>query len=355
MKRKKATMSDVAALAGVSQTTVSLILNKKVLTSFPQSTVDSVMSAVRQLDYRIKSGDKRANESNVILVFAVKMSNPYYSVMLQSIEYLASINHYQVLTCNTYHNEECEGEYLEMAIRNSFAGVIFLYPPDNTEAFRAASALIPIISICDRTSSLNTDIVELDNYRSGQLAAEHLVSLGHKTFTFFTYHPDGNSGRMARIDGMLSVLKQYGYDKELTICSQGVDMDEMLSDNHYDYHYGFALANNPAHKTKSTAIICVNDMLAFGVMDALLEQGLRIPEDVSVIGFDNLLFTRFSRISLTTIDHHMGMVARYAIEMLLQKIRMQPRVNEGEEIYARFRVECQPSLIVRGSTGPWNG
>lgn len=354
MSKKSVTMMDVAQLAGVSQSAVSMILNNVPSSSFQQETVDRVLAAARQLNYNRKPIVKSpVGTAKVILVFAVKMCNPYYSVMLQCIEHEAAENGYQVLTCNTYHQPEYEAKYMKFAIQQNFAGIIFLYPPDNLAAFCTVASCIPAISICDRTSRLDSDIVELDNFRSGQLAAEHLVSLGHKHFAVFTYQPDGNTGRSARIDGIQNVLTKHGFAENLAVYKRNVDMNETIPDNSYDYHYGYSLANCPTlYEGNATAFICINDMLAFGVIDAVLANGKRIPDDISVMSFDNLLFTSFTPISLTTIDHHMDVVARSAVEILFQKIRMIPANAQADESIARFKIAYRPSLIVRKSTGP---
>lgn len=355
MGKKEVTMSDVAALANVSQTTVSLVLNNKGTSRFPQSTIDSIYDAAYKLNYRFKTVDSDSSQmgTNTIMVFAVKMSNPYYSVMLHSIESIAANNNYKVLTCNTYHRPDYEARYLESALMLRYSGIIFLYPPDNISAFQATAAKMPCIAICDHSSKLNSDIMELNNIRSGQLAAEHLISLGHRHFSLFTYQSEGNTSRLAKIEGIKSVLKNHGYDNNLTVFSHNADYGDLLTDIHYDYHFGFTLADDPAlydKRGKSTAFICINDMLALGVIDALYKNNVRIPNDVSVIGFDNLLFSSLAPISLTTVDPHTSMVAQYAAELLFQKIRMQPQ-GLIDEVF-RARVECLPTLVVRKSTGP---
>jgi LacI family transcriptional regulator len=351
MASKGATMTDIAKIADVSQSTVSLILNGKTSSVFPQETVDKVLAVAKQLNYRIKSSPSRPVKKRSIMVFAVKMANPYYSVMLQSIESEAVLKGYNVLSCNTYHNSDFEANYLNMAIEQKFTGVIFLYPPDNIDAFLSAASQMPVIAICDRASQLETDIVELDNFKAGALAAEHLISLGHKNIALLTHPPEGNTGRLARIDGINSILKKHELLDKLTLQMPESDLNKSLEDIYYDYHTGYSLAQDKRlYETGITAFICINDMLAFGMIEALHEKGYRIPEDFSVISFDNLLYSGFSSILLTTIDHHMEVVGRYAIGVLFQKINAASRSNNATDIFARFKVECPPSLIVRSST-----
>jgi LacI family transcriptional regulator len=354
MASRGVTMTDIAKLADVSQSTVSLILNGKTSSVFPQETVDKVLAAAKQLNYRIKSSQSQSvrEKNKSIMVFAVKMANPYYSNMLQSIESEAVLKGYNVLSCNTYHNAESEASYLNMAIEQQFTGVIFLYPPDNIQAFLTAASQIPVIAICDRASQIDTDIVELDNFKAGSLAAEHLVSLGHKNIALLTNPPEGNTGRLARIEGINSVLEKHGLSDHLIIrMLLDTDLNKSIENIHYDYHVGYSLAQDKKlYESGITAFVCINDMLAYGLIEAMNEKGYKIPEDFSVISFDNLLYSGFSSISLTTIDHHMEVVGRYAIGVLLQKITAASRSNKTTDIFARFKVECPPSLIVRNST-----
>ena len=97
--------------------------------------------------------------------------------------------------------------------------------------------------------------------------------------------------------------------------------------------------------------MCINDMLAYGVMDSLREQGISVPEDVSVLGFDNLFYSRLSGVSLTTVDQHTELLARSAVEVLFQKIKPPQGSELISGVMPRYKVECHPQLVVRGSTG----
>ena len=108
--------------------------------------------------------------------------------------------------------------------------------------------------------------------------------------------------------------------------------------------------NKKIFQNDITGLICVNDLMAYGVMDALIAKGYRIPEDFSVIGSDNLLFSGMSRVSLTSIEHHTDILAQSALTTLLNRTRMLED-NQVSSVAARFQVKCQPSLVVRNSTG----
>ena len=130
--------------------------------------------------------------------------------------------------------------------------------------------------------------------------------------------------------------------------------EALAAEKNFDYAVGYHLAQDPnLVKCGATAIIAVNDMVAIGAIDTLLEKGFRVPEDYSIIGFDNLFHTGLERISLTTVDPHADMLAQSAMDVLLHRLNI--RTPNSLVSNMRFKAECQPRLIVRKSTAPPKG
>lgn len=350
MKSKNPTMTDIAQAAGVSQSTVSMILGGKNLSSFPPATVAKVQETCKALNYvpRKRNRTKSAPKSKEILVLASKMTNPYYPSMLQSIEREAMRNGLSVVACDTYYMPNLERQYLKMASERNFLAAIFLYAPANLSALKKYNLLLPVIAICDYGDNTPTDLVELNNLRAGRLAAEHLYSLGHRRYTLLSNTVEGSQSREARMLGIQQQLESYGGCQIQLLNRKATSAEDAMSDN-YDYNTGYQLAQDPGiYERGSTAIIAMNDMVALGAMDALLEKGYRIPEDFSIVGFDNLLYTGLSRISLTTVDNHRDLLAQSAMDVLLHRINISSNAPLISEAY--FKIECQPRLIVRSST-----
>ncbi len=347
------TMQDVARLAGVSQTTVSLILNQAWpgRASFPQETIDRVYAAAEQLSYKRKHAALPEQSSRTIMVLMANPNNPYYTAMLSSIEDACYSGGYQVVSCCTYHNMEVEQQYLEMAMGQNYLGVILLSPPDNPRFLATVSHRLPMVTICDRLSKLETDIVELNNRLAGEMAAEHLCSLGHRHIAMLTSSLERNTARTERLNGLRSYFEQHlpGYNLVL-LCIESNSQADNMAERLNDYHAGYLLAGNEKlYGQDVTAIICINDMLAYGVIDYFRERGLSVPEDVSVLGFDNLFYSRLSGVALTTVDQHTEMLARSAVDVLLQKIS-RPQNATGNK--PRFKIDCPPQLLVRKTTAP---
>lgn len=347
MCAKRVTMCDIAKAANVSQSTVSMILNGK-SNSFPAATIEKVINAAASMNYSFRPVPS-SNSSKTVLVITVQNTNPYYAAMQQGIDRAAASQHINVVTACTYHDPALEAGFLEMALTQNLLGIIFLYPPDNEEAFNKVRIQIPIVTICDKTSNISGDIVELNNFEAGVLTAKHLLDLGHTSIAVLTHTADkATSSRATRVAGILSQIKQVLPEDRLLLLSANSSKTGYLSENSFHYQVGYALAQNKRlYQNNITGLVCVNDMLAYGVMDALAEKGYEIPKHFSVVGSDNLLFSGMDRVSLTTIEVYPEIIAQSALTTLLNRVQMNSSWGT-----ARFQVQCQPNLVIRGSTGP---
>lgn len=349
MRRKGTTMQDVAKAAGVSQSTVSMILNGK-SSGFPHTTVENVLAAAAALQYNFRGAVTPAGDT--VLVIATQLTNPFYTAIIQEMDRFAAKHNIRVTAACTYHDPALESAYLSTAIKRHYMGVVFLYPPDNQELYVTHGPQIPIVTVCDRRSRQG-DIVELNNFEAGVLAARHLLELGHKNIAVLSSTSvRSTTSRATRVAGVLSEVRKVLSEDHLLILSGNSGSTDMLQEKSSHYQMGHTLAQNKKiFQRNITGLICVNDLVAYGAMDALISRGYRIPEDFSVIGSDNLLFSSMPQVSLTTIEHHPYIVAQSALTTLLNRTHMSV-TNQSASSTARFQVQCQPNLIIRRSTGP---
>ena len=185
------------------------------------------------------------------------------------------------------------------------------------------------------------------------MAAEHLHALGHQRIAVLTSPLKRNTARTERLNGLKAYFAQHLPDNDLVLCIENNSEADNLAERLNDYHAGYLLAQNEKlYDQGVTAIVCINDMLAYGVIDSLRERGISVPEDVSVLGFDNLFYSRLTGVSLTTVDQHTEMLARSAVEVLLQKLKMPPGGAGAADTVPRYKVECHPQLVARGTTAP---
>lgn len=353
MASNKPTMADIAKLSGVSQSTVSLVLNKKSSGVIPQETVSRVLAAARDLHYTkpTRASSRRKVDNSQVLVLVSDLTNPYYSFIFHELELAAVPSGLRLLCCNTYHRKDREADFLEVALKENYRAAIFLYPPDDPENVSRVSRQLPVIAICDRNSSCDIDLIELNNFQAGRIAANHLISLGHRKIAVLSSKPKQNLSRHNRLEGIVSRMKESGLEDSLAIFV--MDREELQDgiSNNINYNIGYSLAQKSQLRSgEFTAFIAINDMIAMGAIDGFSAWDAQFPRDYSLVGFDNLLYTGLSRISLTTVDHHPDLLAQAAIDLLLH--RTEHSADTALLSSARFKVECPPQLVVRSSTAP---
>lgn len=356
MKKKKATSVDVAKAAGVSQATVSMVMNKKYNVSFSKETVEKVEQAARELGYHVPAQRlrKNRNTAKLIVVFCPTLTNPYYVTLLQGIEELAREKDYNVLVCNTQRDLKIEEQLLKMMESVHPAGIIYTCNPSTVymDKLTELSEQIPLVIINNRETILEIDAVALNNTKPGRLMARHLLDLGHKDVAFISPPlTDRQQQRSKRVKGFMEEFEKAGYGDRVLVRSANADSDTVIPNVDSEYKMGYELTRELIREHQElTAFACMNDMIAFGVMDALMEGKYRIPSDVSVIGCDNTLFSSFRGISLTTIEHFVPLKGRDACEIVLKKIAEQKLAKHGERPNSIYHIEYEPRLIQRKST-----
>ena len=386
MGRKKVTSSDVAAASGVSQATVSMILNRRENVSFSRETVEKVEAAAKELGYQIPRRKMRreSNGNKLIVVFCPTLTNPYYVMLLHGIEEVAKEKNYGVFVCNTQRDLKIEENYLRMMKSVRPRGIIYTCNPSRSckEKVEELAAEIPLVIINNREELLEIDAVELNNAKPGRLMARHLLELGHRHVAFVSPPLTSKQGqRLKRVEGavegmpqgalavneaavqrsgagMISVECRVDDQQVATYYGDGVivksadeDLDEVIPSMDSEYKMGYYLTKELLREDKNlTAIVGMNDMIAFGIMDAVLESKLRIPADISVVGCDNTVYSSFRSISLTTIDHYVPLKGRDACDIILRKIQSLRESQDGNEPLSTYHVEYEPKLIVRRST-----
>lgn len=357
MAKKKITSVDVARAAGVSQATVSMILNKKYNVSFSRDTIEKVEQTARELGYHVPAQRvrKSRNTGKLIVVFCPTLTNPYYVTLLQGIEDLAKENDYNVLVCNTQRDLSIEEQHLKLMESVRPAGIIYTCNPSKVYMKRVEDLAkrIPLVIINNRETILEIDAVALNNAKPGRLMAKHLLELGHRNVAFISPPlTDRQQQRSKRVHGFLEEYKDAGLADGVVVRSANPDSDAVIPNVDSEYKMGYELTKELIREHRElTAFACMNDMIAFGVMDALTEEKYKIPADVSVIGCDNTLFSSLKGISLTTIEHFVPLKGRDACEIVLKKIGEQKAAKPGEHPRSIYHIEYEPKLIKRKTTG----
>ena len=356
MKKKKITSMDIAEAAGVSQPTVSMVLNKKYNVSFSKETVEKVERAARELGYvppkrKKKKGTKK---EKLLVVFCSNLTNPYYVMLLQGIESRAKEQGFGLFVCNTQRDLKMEERYLKMMWELRPLGIIYTCNPSHCfmDLVKELSQKIPVAIINNQNEKMNVDAVELDNSKLGRIMARHLLELGHRNVAYIAPPLTARQKqRSKRVEGFLKEYEKSGLRENVIIkaAKEEIDLDVALIDS--EYKIGYDLTKELLQENREiTAIVGLNDMIAFGILDALHEAKIKVPSEMSVMGCDNTLFARMHKVDLTTIEHFVIFKGRDACDIIMKKIASHDtRYSEIEPI-STYHIEYEPQLIIRGTT-----
>lgn len=356
MAKKKITSSQVAEKAGVSQATVSMILNRRNNVSFSAETVEKVEQAARELGYELprRSKHKGNKKEKLIVVFCPTLTSPYYVLLLQGIEAVANEKGYGVFICNTQRDAGLEEKYLRMIRTMQPQGIIYTCNPhpDFQKKVEETAREIPLVIISNKEKTTTVDAINQDNTMVGRLMARHLLDLGHQDVAFITPPLTRRQWqRSRRIDGFVKEFEREGLGGHVLIKAADESVDRKIPRMDSEYSMGYQLTMDLISEGKEfTAIAGQNDMMAIGAIDALEKSRIRVPKDVSVIGCDNIFYSGIRRLSLTTIDHFVALKGRDACDIIIRKISMSDQLYTGLQPTSLYNIEYTPKLIARKTT-----
>lgn len=354
--KKKVTSTDIAKAAGVSQATVSMVLNKKYNVSFSKETIQKVEQTARELGYTVPGRRSRKNEKNsrLLVVFCPTLTNPYYVMLLQGIETVAKERGYGVFVCNTQREQKLEEQYLRMMYTVKPAGVIYTCNPSHVfmDQVEELAQKIPLVIISNR-EKVRVDAINQDNTKIGSVMARHLLDLGHRKVAFIAPPlTKRQQQRSRRVQGFVREYEKEGLAQAVVIKAADDAWDQVVPSVDSEYRIGYTLTKELlAEKQQVTAIAGLNDMIAFGILDALQEERIKVPGDISVIGCDNIIFSGMSHCALTTIEHFVPLKGRDACDIVMKKIESAHSPYSKIEPVSTYHIEYEPRLLVRKTTG----
>lgn len=346
---KKVTIKDLAEIAGVSPACVSMILNEQNLGRFSEETIQKVHQARRETGYIPKKNQRHKNPIDKILIICPSIINPYYATLIQGMEEEAKHRGLTTMIYTTYWDQESERRIMETAVESDFSGIIFCMIPQLRELAESVSRQIPMVAVGDRNVNLEIDTVDVNNFESGHLMGTHLISLGHKHVAYIstTLNAD-HSSRLNRCNGLQSAYKEYCPDGSVSIFSQNITTDTELHTISIEYDVGYALTKDCLVQAPHiTALVGINDMVAYGIRQALLDSGKRIPEDITLCGFDNIYPSRFYDINLTTVEYAIAERGKGSVRLLSAKMEHSDLLDAN----TITRMEYRSKLIVGTSSG----
>jgi DNA-binding LacI/PurR family transcriptional regulator len=333
MQAKAPTIHDVAAAAGVSKSTVSNVVRGAEEVS--EATRARVQAAIARLNYKPNAIARQfvQQRTTMLGVLVGDLSNPYYAQMAQVVERAAFAHGYTTMFCNIEGTEEPAMTGLEALLQQRVAGIVFLAFIARTsgldEALQRAGTPIVFLGLSEPWG----DSVGPRDRHGGTLAAEHLLELGHRRVAYVRTPLVEASGDRARHDGYRAALRRAGVPT-LPIYSW-TPGETSIRVGRAPRELDSALRGQDA----PTALFVSNDIGAIALIEACEQLGLRIPDDVSVVGFDDIALAGLRRISLTTIAQSLDAQAERAVGLLLERIdnpRLKPR-HENADVQLRVR------------------
>ncbi|MEO8250676.1 MAG: LacI family DNA-binding transcriptional regulator [Burkholderiales bacterium] len=342
MKRTSAiTIDDVAQRAGVSVATVSNVLNGREA-RMRAETLARVRQAISDLGFRPNQSARRLKIGHMPMIglLVPSIANPFFGTLARWIEDAAIARGYGVLLCNTQRSAEREQEYAQAFMAQGVQGVIV------GSALQAQEHLAPLIrgglavASFDRTAQhadLLMDYVSLDNRLAGAMAAEHLLALGHRDIAYVSA-PIRSVNRIARMEGVLEACARGGARIEVQFGDVPAGQAEVEM---AEIGRTAALARQ-AQGCRATGYVAMNDMVAIGLLAGLRQTGRRVPEDVSVVGIDDLFLGQYLSPALSTVRQPMREMATAAVERVLARMKNSDEVPH-ELVFA-------PELVAREST-----
>lgn len=326
------TIIDVADYAGVSKSTVSLVLRREPNVS--EKSRQAVLEAVAALGYRPNAVARSLvqQRSYVVGVLLSDLHNPFFTALIDGISAAAEEFDYRALFNTGNRTSSGEAVAIETMLQLRVDGLILAGTVVDEATVDEIAADTNLVLASRRSTSELVDSVATDDLAGARLAVDHLVGLGHRRIAHVT--GGGGAGAAARCDGFLASMAVHDLDGEA-----------IVAEGSYTEAGGIAgMEEILAGAEAPTAVFVANDQAAIGALRVLAEAGLRVPEDMSVIGYDDTYLAAFEHIDLTSVHQDTFEMGRTAVRLLLD------RTDSGRT--AARHLTLEPRLTIRGSTGP---
>lgn len=338
MKAKKVTLSVIAEELKVSKTLVSLVLNGKGnAAAINKLTQEKVISKAKELNYKPNQVARglRTGTTNTIGLLVADISNPFFARITRTIEYYAEKEGYSLIVCSSDEDQEREKRLLRMLLDRQVDGIIMTTTLNNESDLKELfPASFPLVLFDRYFVNSTINFVGVDNVMATNKAIRYFVSNGHSNIGFLTVSPNYISSLRDRKQGYLKALVDHGIEPKLQYMIE-VDYNHIKEKN-YTQIIEFLKVNK-----KITAVFTTNNHLAVACLEAVKELNLRIPEDISIITFDDLELFRYTSPALSTIAQPLEGIGKKAVAILLDELKSHSKAPQKEIL--------QTQLIIRES------
>lgn len=329
------TMEDIAERTGVSINTVSRALNDK--PDINEETKKEILRVADELDYqpnRFAQG-LRSSKTYTLGVIVADIQNPFFSALLKGVEKAARKEGYSIIVQDTDENYENEKTAIKTALAEQVDGLLISPVQTNDQTIiELEQSELPFVLLGRHFDKLNTPYVVTDDVHGASAAVDHLVDRGHERIALIN-GPAYISSSKERFKGYRRAMK----DHDISI------PDAFVLENNVTIENGYKTARELLSRPeRPTAVLCYSDFVALGVLKAARNEGLKIPEDLAVVGYDDIFFSTCLETPLTTVRIPKRELGNKAFEILIDL--MAEKCNEN----SFFQQHLEPDLVIRASS-----
>lgn len=334
--KRQVTIKNLAELANVSTTTVSRVLSGKAQKyRISKKTEEHVLQCARELDYAPNQLARalRLKQTKTLGMIIPDISNPFFSTITQSVEFESRKAGYSVIVCDSQEDSELEKETLKILSMRKVDGIILC--PVGKESRHIAEFNqkgIPIVTVDRYFDNLGLSYVASDNYHGSIQAVDHFIALGHRKIAFIQGLPDSSVNK-DRVRGFRDALKMHDLP---------IDENFIIGDN-FGEQNGYISTKILLNGTeRPTSIFAGSNLISLGSMRAIYEQNLKIPDDISMIAFDDQPYSDFLQVPMTAVRQKKEELGKIAIQLLLNEIQSQTHFEQK-------KIVVPTELIIRKS------
>ena len=332
-----ATIIDVAKLARVSKTSVSRYLNEQDRGHMSDETKERIKDAIEQLNYAPNNAARslKGKASKVIGLVINDLANPFFLQMIQGIETELRDSGYNILMCDSNLDINREIECLRMLEQRRIDGILIVGVNLPVQHLTDLNIRVPVVLLERDSGDSRVDSVKIDNYSGAYAAVDYLIEKGYEGIA----HIRGNQASMMAVqrkEAYQAALREHGYEP----------VKEYEVDGHYTLEGGYsAMERLMQLKEPPRAVFCANDMSAIGALRYLSQNGYKVPQDMALVGYDDITVASLVTPALTTVRQPVMELAKIGTQILLERMEMK----EGDT-YSPKSVVLKSELLVRDST-----
>jgi LacI family transcriptional regulator len=333
----ESTIKDIAQRAGISYSSVSRALNgKKGVSEETRQKVNKIAEEMEYSPNALARGLVQKQTGTIGLILP-DIANPFYPELVRGVEERASLAGYNTFLCNTNYDLSKEESYLLNLIEKRVDGIILAPSSSQSNLFEQRNRMpVPCVYIGNTPEKTKYSFVITDNVRGGYLATRTLIEKGYRRIGFISGN-DTESAVGARFKGFKEAMKRYNIEVN----------NDYIRLGGWRQRIGYEIITQMIDTgVFPEAVIAGNDVLALGILQGIKEKNLKVPEDIAVIGFDDILFSSWPEINLSTIRQSKICMGKSAVEILLELFQTE---NEAKAPLKAKKIILDPELILRGT------